>query len=86
VQSSQAKKLCDRHFVEFLQNSPPESPATPTYLKKEKSDSLPRRSNSMSSQRRSMYGDLDDASPDLSSFRPVTLTVKSFFKQVKLLN
>ncbi|CAB4011292.1 Hypothetical predicted protein [Paramuricea clavata] len=62
-------------------NSPPESPATPTYLKKEKVDSLPRRANSISSQRRSMYGDLDDSSPDLSSFRPVTLTVKSFFKQ-----
>ena len=31
-----------------------------------------------------MYGDLDDSSPDLSSFRAVTLTVKSFFKQVSL--
>ncbi len=29
-----------------------------------------------------MYGDLDEGPADLSSFRPVTLTVKSFFKQV----
>lgn len=65
----------------YLQNSPPESPAMSSY-KKEKGDTLPRRSGSISSQRRSMYCDLDDASPDLSSFRPVTLTVKSFFKQV----
>ncbi|XP_028405418.1 dedicator of cytokinesis protein 7-like [Dendronephthya gigantea] len=62
-------------------NSPPESPATPTYLKKEKTDSLPRRSNSLSNQRRSVYGDLDESPSDLSIFRPVTLTVKSFFKQ-----
>ena len=39
----------------------------------------------MSSQRRSVYGELDDNSTDLSNFRPVTLTVKSFFRMVSII-
>ncbi|XP_048582972.1 dedicator of cytokinesis protein 7-like [Nematostella vectensis] len=67
-----------------------ETPPTSKTTKRKDAESLPRSYNAMIEQRKSFHGShlthvgdsLDfDVLPDLSNFRPVTLSVSSFFKQ-----